>query len=82
MVDERVIDPNWTSYTKDDLRAAWKQGRFGVMREQFAALTSQSNYAPFDTNFPNGEWVVIDPPKRPIIGGCFPQDIQGLFGFR
>jgi len=65
MVDERIIDPNWLSYTKDDFRAAWKQGRFGIMREQFAALTSQSNYAPFDANFPNGEWIVIDPPKGP-----------------
>ncbi|MCL2834157.1 MAG: extracellular solute-binding protein [Treponema sp.] len=65
MVDEKVIDPNWLSYTKDDFRAAWKQGRFGIMREQFAALCSQSNYAPFDQNFPNGEWMVIDPPKGP-----------------
>ena len=65
MVDEKVIDPNWLSYTKDDFRAAWKQGRFGLMREQFAALSSQSNYAPFDANFPNGEWAIIDPPKGP-----------------
>jgi len=65
MVTEGVIDPNWVSITKDDFRAAWKQGRFGVMREQFAALTSASNYAPFDANFPNGEWIVIDPPRGP-----------------
>ena len=65
MVDEKVIDPNWTSYTKDDFRAAWKQGRFGIMREQNAAFAAESNYAPFDKNFPNGEWIVIDPPKGP-----------------
>ena len=65
MVDEKVIDPNWTSYTKDDFRAAWKQGRFGVMREQNAAYAAESNYAPFDKNFPAGEWLVIDPPKGP-----------------
>jgi putative aldouronate transport system substrate-binding protein len=65
MVDEKVIDPNWSSYTKDDFRAAWKQGRFGVMREQNAAYAAESNYAPFDKNFPNGEWLVIDPPKGP-----------------
>ena len=65
MVDEKVIDPNWTSYSKDDFRAAWKQGRFGVMREQNAAYAAESNYAPFDKNFPNGEWLVIDPPKGP-----------------
>jgi putative aldouronate transport system substrate-binding protein len=65
MVDERVIDPNWTSYSKDDFRAAWKQGRFGVMREQNAAYAAESNYAPFDKNFPAGDWIVIDPPKGP-----------------
>ena len=75
MVDERIIDPNWTSYSKDDFRAAWKQGRFGIMKEQFAALTAANNYAPFDTNFPNGEWIVIDPPKGPnghSSAGVFP----------
>jgi putative aldouronate transport system substrate-binding protein len=65
MVDEKVIDPNWLSYTKDDFRAAWKQGRFGVMREQNAAYAAQGNYDPFDKNFPSGEWIVIDPPKGP-----------------
>jgi putative aldouronate transport system substrate-binding protein len=65
MVDERVIDPNWVSYSKDDFRAAWKQGRFGVMREQNAAFAAESNYAPFDKNFPGGDWIVVDPPKGP-----------------
>ena len=60
-----VIDPNWLSYKKDDFRAAWKQGRFGVMYEQYAALSAKSNYAPFDNNFPEGEWIVIDPPVGP-----------------
>ena len=65
MVDAGVIDPNWMAYKKDDFRAAWKQGRFGIMREQNAAYASQANYAPFDANFPNGEWIVIDPPVGP-----------------
>ncbi len=65
MVDEGVIDPNWMSYKKDDFRAAWKQGRFGIMREQNAAYAAQSNYAPFDQNFPDGQWIIIDPPKGP-----------------
>jgi len=65
MVDERVIDPSWSSLGKDDFRAAWKQGRFGIMREQNAAFAAENNYAPFDKNFPNGEWIVIDPPKGP-----------------
>lgn len=65
MVDEKVIDPNWMAYKKDDFRAAWKQGRFGIMREQNAAYAAVANYKPFDTNFPEGEWIVIDPPKGP-----------------
>ncbi|HOE09331.1 MAG TPA: extracellular solute-binding protein, partial [Treponemataceae bacterium] len=63
MVDEKVIDPNWMSYKKDDFRAAWKQGKFGVMREQNAAFAAEANYKAFDVNFPEGEWIVIDPPK-------------------
>jgi putative aldouronate transport system substrate-binding protein len=35
------------------------------MREQNAAFAAESNYTPFDKNFPNGEWIVIDPPKGP-----------------
>ncbi|MBQ0052677.1 MAG: extracellular solute-binding protein [Treponema sp.] len=65
MVDEKVIDPNWLAYKKDDFRAAWKQGRFGIMREQNAAYASESNYAPFDNNFPEGEWIVCQPPVGP-----------------
>ena len=65
MIDENVIDPNWTSYGKDDFRASWKQGRFGIMREQNAAFAAENNYAPFDKNFPDGEWIVIDPPMGP-----------------
>ncbi len=65
MIDDGVIDPNWLSYRKDDFRAAWKQGRFGLMYEQWAALSAESNYAPFDQNFPEGEWMVIDPPVGP-----------------
>lgn len=65
IVDDKVIDPNWLAYKKDDFRAAWKQGRFGIMREQNAAYSSKSNYAPFDKNFPDGEWVIVDPPVGP-----------------
>lgn len=32
------------------------------MREQNAAYAATSNYAPFDKNFPNGKWIVVDPP--------------------
>jgi putative aldouronate transport system substrate-binding protein len=79
MVDERIIDPNWTAYSKDDFRAAWKQGRFGIMREQNAAYAAEANYAPFDQNFPNGEWLVIDPPKGPtgqLSAGAMPNSYR------
>ena len=65
MVDNGVIDPNWTAYKKDDFRAAWKQGKFGIMREQNAAFGSQANYKPFDDNFPNASWIVLDAPVGP-----------------
>lgn len=65
MQNEGLIDPNWLGYKKDDFRAAWKQGRFGIMREQHSAYASESNYAPFDRKFPNGSWIVIDPPIGP-----------------
>ncbi len=65
MCDEGIIDPNWLSYKKDDFRAAWKQGKFGMMYEQNSAYASESNYAPFDKNFPDGEWIVIDPIAGP-----------------
>ena len=65
MQKEGVIDPNWLSYKKDDFRAAWKQGRFGIMWEQNSALASESNYTPFDKNFPEGEWIVLDAIKNP-----------------
>ncbi|WP_191013361.1 extracellular solute-binding protein [Treponema zioleckii] len=65
MYTARIIDPDFLGYHKDDFRRAWKNGRFGIMREQFAAYSLKSNYTPFDEKFPNGEWIVIDPPVGP-----------------
>jgi len=65
IIDEGLIDPNWMAYKKDDFRAAWKQGKFGIMREQNAAYAAKNNYSPFDANFPDGEWSIIDSPGRP-----------------
>lgn len=65
LVEERLIDPAWESYSKNDFRAAWKAGRFGIMREQNAALALESNYKDFDENFPQGEWILINPPVGP-----------------
>jgi putative aldouronate transport system substrate-binding protein len=63
LVDAKVIDPDWPTLTRDDFRARWKQGSFGIMWEDFAALTNKSNYEPFDTNFPDAEWIPIAAPQ-------------------
>lgn len=61
----KIIDPDWPTLKKDDFRARWKQGKFGIMWEQFAALHQLANYKDFDKNFPNGEWIPILPPTGP-----------------
>ncbi len=79
IVADKLIDPNWEAYKKDDFREAWKSGRFGIMREQNAALALESNYKPFDENFPNGEWMLIDPPVGPdgkSAVGCYTQSYR------
>jgi putative aldouronate transport system substrate-binding protein len=63
--DARVIDPDWPTLKKDEFRARWKQGRYGMMIESFAALSTVANYKDFDANFPEGEWAAIPPPKGP-----------------
>jgi putative aldouronate transport system substrate-binding protein len=68
-----VIDPDWPVLTKDEFRARWKQGRFGIMWEDFAALTNKSNYAPFDENFPEGSWSPL-----PMIIGPDGESFYGL----
>ena len=63
--DEKVIDPDWPTLKKDEFRVHWKQGKCGIMQENFAALSTKSNYADFDANFPDGQWVSFDPPTGP-----------------
>ncbi len=63
--EEKLIDPDWPTLKKDDFRARWKQGKFGIMWEQFAALHQLANYKDFDNLFPNGEWLPIMPPTGP-----------------
>jgi putative aldouronate transport system substrate-binding protein len=62
---EGLITPDWPTLKKDDFRAKWKQGQWGIMRENFAALSTASNYKDFDANNPEGEWVVLAPPTGP-----------------
>jgi putative aldouronate transport system substrate-binding protein len=63
--DGKIIDPDWPVLKKDEFRARWKQGKFGIFWEQFAALHTQANYKDFDANFPNGELIPIMPPTGP-----------------
>ena len=65
LVTERLVDPGWATYSKDDFRAAWKAGKFGMMREQNAAFALEANYKDFDEKFPEGEWILINPPVGP-----------------
>ena len=65
IASERLIDPSWAIYDKNEFRAAWKAGKFGMMREQNAAFALEANYKDFDENFPDGEWILINPPVGP-----------------
>jgi putative aldouronate transport system substrate-binding protein len=65
MNDEKIIDPDWPTLKKDEFRARWKQGKCGMMHENFAALANKSNYKDFDTNFPDGQWIAMDAPTGP-----------------
>lgn len=65
LVDAKVIDPDWPTLKKEEFRARWKQGKCGMMHENFAALATVANYADFDKLFPNALWAVLPPPKGP-----------------
>lgn len=65
IASDGYIDPSWTVYSKNTFREAWKAGKFGMMREQNAALAMESNYKEFDQRFPDAEWILIDPPVGP-----------------
>ncbi|MCB0233494.1 MAG: extracellular solute-binding protein [Anaerolineae bacterium] len=71
--DAGVIDPDWPTLTKDEFRARWKQGRTGIMWEDFAALTNKSNYTPFDDNFPDASWTPL-----PALTGPGGEHVYGL----
>ena len=47
------------------------------MWEQFAALSTAANYKDFDKNFPNGQWIAIQPPKGPLGMSSNGIDIAG-----
>mgnify|MGYP001598145573 CR=1 FL=1 len=63
--EAKVIDPDWATINRDEFRIRWPQGRYGIMWEDFAALSMAANYPKFDKNFPNGEWIPLPAPKGP-----------------
>ncbi len=63
--DAKVIDPDWATINRDEFRIRWPQGRYGIMWEDFCALSCVANYPKFDNNFPNGVWVPLAAPKGP-----------------
>ncbi len=63
--EAKVIDPDWATINRDEFRIRWPQGRYGIMWEDFCALSCVANYPKFDNNFPNGEWVSLAAPKGP-----------------
>jgi putative aldouronate transport system substrate-binding protein len=59
MNELKIIDPDWATINRDEFRIRWPQGRYGIIWEDFSALSSAANYAKFDNNFPTGEWVAV-----------------------
>jgi len=64
-VDAKVIDPDWPTLTRDDFRARWKQGLFGIMWEDFAALSKQVQLRAIRYDLPDGEWIPVAAPGWP-----------------
>jgi len=65
LVVEKVMNPDWANLNQEGFRQAWKQGKFGIMFEHFAALHQRANYTAFDQSFPDGEWVGVPAIKGP-----------------
>lgn len=65
LVDAKVIDPDWTVLSANDFRARWKQGKYGIISEDFCAATCLAAYETFNASIPNGEWIPLAPPKGP-----------------
>ncbi|MCI0478067.1 MAG: hypothetical protein L0Y55_17625, partial [Anaerolineales bacterium] len=63
--EAKVIDPDWATIKRDEFRIRWPQGRYGIMWEDFCALSCIANYPKFDNNFPAGVWVPLAAPKGP-----------------
>ncbi len=63
MVEARVIDPDWATMRRADLRSRWQQGRYGMFFESVGGL--QAGLRNFHANNPSAELIMLPPPKGP-----------------
>lgn len=63
LVSNKLIDPDWATMKRADLRTRWQQGRYGMFYESVGGL--QSGIRNFDGNNKKAELMFIAPPKGP-----------------
>lgn len=63
MVDAKVMDPDWATMKRSDLRTRWQQGKYGMFFESVGGLLA--GYKNFDANNPKAEVKYILAPKGP-----------------
>ncbi|RIH88468.1 Lipoprotein LipO [Meiothermus luteus] len=63
LVEAKVIDPDWATLRRADLRTRWQQGRYGMFFESVGGL--QAGLQNFYANNPNAELIMLAPPKGP-----------------
>ncbi|WP_157205954.1 extracellular solute-binding protein [Calidithermus timidus] len=63
LVEAKVIDPDWVTMRRADLRTRWQQGRYGMFFESVGGL--QAGLQNFHANNPNAELLLLPPPKGP-----------------
>lgn len=63
LVEAKVLDPDWATMKRSDLRNRWQQGKCGMFFESVGGLIAGFNN--FDANNPKGEIKFITVPKGP-----------------
>lgn len=63
LVEAKVIDPDWATMRRADLRTRWQQGRYGMFFESVGGL--QAGLQNFHANNPGAELLMLPPPKGP-----------------
>lgn len=63
LVAAKVVDPDWATMKRSDLRNRWQQGKCGMFFESVGGMIA--GFANFDANNPKGELRFIPVPKGP-----------------